>query len=160
MSVVKTRKSRSDPMTTIPDKSLASILDLLDKANVGVAERFPGDSSARQPVHVVYGGAHLFTADAARKLGGVALRTLQEHAPDAASLASALGLDPAIARRIYPRVVEKLTREPVEDFRIDFEDGFGSRPDREEDEHARRAAGEVADGMRGGTLPPSIGIRI
>ncbi len=46
--------------TTIPDKSLAAILDLLDKANVGVAERFPGDSSARQPVHVVYGGAHLF----------------------------------------------------------------------------------------------------
>jgi citrate lyase beta subunit len=147
-------------MTTIPDKSLASILDLLDKANVGVAEQFPGDSSARQPVHVVYGGAHLFTADAAPKLGGVALRTLQEHAPDAASLASALGLDPAIATRIYPRVVEKLTREPVEDFRIDFEDGFGNRPDREEDEHAQRAATEVAAGMKDGTLPPSIGIRI
>ena len=146
--------------TTIPDKSLASIVDVLDKANVGVAERFPGDSSARQPVHVVYGGAHLFTADAARKLGGVALRSLQEHAPDAASLASALGLDPAMAARIYPRVVEKLTREPVEDFRIDFEDGFGNRPDHEEDEHARRAAAEVAAGMQDGTLPPSIGIRI
>ena len=146
--------------TTIPDKSLASILDLLDKANVGVAERFPGDSSARQPVHVVYGGAHLFTADAAQKLGSVALRTLQEHAPDAASLASALDLDPAIAARIYPRVVEKLTREPVEDFRIDFEDGFGNRPDREEDEHAQRAATAVAAAMKDGTLPPSIGIRI
>jgi citrate lyase beta subunit len=147
-------------MTTIPDKSLAAILDLLDKANVRVAEHFPGDSPARQPVHVVYGGAHLFKADAAQKLGAVALRTLQEHAPDAASLASALGLDPALAQRIYPRIVEKLTREPVEDFRIDFEDGFGSRPDREEDEHAQRAAGEVADGMRDGALPPSIGIRI
>jgi citrate lyase beta subunit len=146
--------------TTIPDKSLTAILDLLDKANVRVAERFPGDSQARQPVHVVYGGAHLFKADAAQKLGAVALRTLQEHAPDAASLATALGLDPALAQRIYPRVVEKLTREPVEDFRIDFEDGFGSRPDLEEDEHARRAAGEVAAGMRDGTLPPSIGIRI
>jgi citrate lyase beta subunit len=148
------------PDTTIPDKSLASIVDVLDKANVGVAERFPGDSSARQPVHVVYGGAHLFTADAARKLGRLALRTLQEHAPDAASLASALGLDPAIAARIYPRVVEKLTREPVEDFRIDFEDGFGNRPDHEEDEHAQRAAAEVAAGIKDATLPPSIGIRI
>jgi len=146
--------------TTIPDTSLASIVDVLDKANVGVAERFPGGSSARQPVHVVYGGAHLFAADAALKLGRVALRTLQEHAPDAASLGSALGLDPAIAERIYPRVVEKLTREPVEDFRIDFEDGFGTRPDHEEDEHARRAAAEVATGMKDGTLPPSIGIRI
>ena len=146
--------------TTIPDKSLAAILDLLDKANVGVAERFPGDSSARQPVHVVYGGAHLFKADAAQKLGSVALRTLQEHAPDAASFGAALGLDAAVAARIYPRVVEKLTREPVEDLRIDFEDGFGNRPDREEDEHAQRAATEVAAGMKDGTLPPSIGIRI
>jgi citrate lyase beta subunit len=146
--------------TTIPDKSLTAILDLLDKANVRVAKQFPGDSQARQPVHVVYGGAHLFKADAAQKLGAVALRTLHEHAPDAASLASALDLDPTLAERIYPRVVEKLTREPVEDFRIDFEDGFGIRPDREEDEHARRAAGEVADAMLGGTLPPSIGIRI
>jgi citrate lyase beta subunit len=146
--------------TTIPEKSLAAIIDLLDKANVGVAEHFPGDSPVRQPVHVVYGGAHLFKADAAAKLGAVALRTLQDHAPDAATLASALGLDPALAHRIYPRVVEKLTREPVEDFRIDFEDGFGNRPDLEEDEHAQRTAAEVAVGMKDGTLPPSIGIRI
>jgi len=147
-------------MTTIPDKSLVAILDALDKGNVRVAEQFPGDSSARQPVHVVYGGAHLFTADAAQKLGTVALRALHEHAPDASALAAALGLDPAIATRIYPRLVEKLTREPVEDFRIDFEDGFGNRPDAEEDEHAQRAATEVAAGLANATLPPSIGIRI
>ncbi len=146
--------------TTIPDKSLAAILDLLDRANVRVAEQFPGDSSARQPVHVVYGGAHLFTADTPRKLGAAALRALQEHAPDAAALASAFGLDPALAHRIRPRVVEKLTREPIEDFRIDFEDGFGIRPDQEEDDQARRAAAEVATAMRDGMLPPSIGIRI
>ncbi len=145
---------------TIPEKSLLAILDVLDTGNLSVAERFPGDSPARQPVHVVYGGAHLFKADAAQKLGAVALRTLQEHAPDAAALAAALGLDPALAARIYPRVVDKLTREPVEDFRIDFEDGFGNRPDREEDEHAGLAAGEVAAGLAAGTLPPSIGIRI
>jgi citrate lyase beta subunit len=146
--------------STIPDKSLLVILDALDKGNVRVAEQFPGDSSARQPVHVVYGGAHLFKADAAQKLGAVALRTLREHAPDASALAAALGLDPALAARIYPRVVEKLTREPVEDFRIDFEDGFGNRPDREEDEYAALAAREVAAGFKAGTLPPSIGIRI
>jgi citrate lyase beta subunit len=146
--------------TTIPENALAVFVDALDDANVRVAHRFPGDSAARQPVHVVYGGAHLFTAGTAQKLGAVARRTLQDHAPDAASLASALGLDPALAHRIYPRVVDKLTREPVEDFRIDFEDGFGHRPDREEDEHAQRAASELAAGLRDGTLPPSIGIRI
>ncbi len=146
--------------TSIPDNALGSILDPLDKANTRTMRQFPGDSPARQPVHVVYGGAHLFKADAAAKLGGLALRALREHAPDAATLASVLELHSALAERIYDRVVEKLTREPVEDFRIDFEDGFGNRPDREEDEFAQTTAGEVAAGLAAGSLPPSIGIRI
>src|SRR5262245_1637301 len=146
--------------TTIPDTALTSILDALDRANARVATEFPGDSPARQPVHTVYGGAHLFKADAAPKLGAVALKTLQDHAPDAASFASALGLDPMFADRIYQRVLDKLAREPVEDFRIDFEDGFGSRPDAEEDRFALAAADEVAKGLAERTLPASIGIRI
>jgi citrate lyase beta subunit len=146
--------------TTIPENAMHVLVDALDKANARVAERFPGESPHRQPVHVVYGGAHLFTADAAQKLGAVALKALQEHAPDAASLARVFALDRALADRIHPRVVEKLTREPVEDFRIDFEDGFGNRPDHEEDGFALSAANEVALGLGGGTLPPSLGIRI
>jgi citrate lyase beta subunit len=146
--------------TTIPENALSSFLDALDKGNVRVAAQFPGDSPQRQPVHTVYGGAHLFKADLAQKLGAVALRTLQEHAPDATTLAAAIGLDPALADRVYRRVADKLTREAVEDFRIDFEDGFGHRPDHEEDGHAQIAANEVAAGLREGVLPPSIGIRI
>jgi citrate lyase beta subunit len=146
--------------TSIPDGALTAIVDALDKANVRASRQFPGDSAKRQPVHVVYGGAHLFKADAARKLGALALRALQEHAPDPGTLAAALGLDAAVANRIYTRVVDKLTREPVEDFRIDFEDGFGNRPDHEEDGFAQLAANEVASGLRDGALPPSIGIRI
>ena len=102
---------------------------VVSTANARVAAQFPGDSPARQPIHTVYGGAHLFKADAAPKLGAIALRALQEHAPDAATFAEALGLPPELADRIYLRVIDKLTREPVEDFRIDFEDGFGNRPD-------------------------------
>jgi citrate lyase beta subunit len=146
--------------TTIPENALTAFLDALDKGNVRVAERFPGDSPHRQPVHTVYGGAHLFKADAAPKLGAVALKALNEHAPDPATLASAIGLEATVADLIYRRVVEKLTREPVEDFRIDFEDGFGNRPDHEEDGYAQIAANEVAAAMRDRTLPPSIGIRI
>jgi len=56
--------------------------------------------------------------------------------------------------------VQKLRREPVEDFRVDFEDGFGNRPDAEEDATAVQAAQEVAKGMKQGTLSPFIGIRI
>jgi citrate lyase beta subunit len=57
-------------------------------------------------------------------------------------------------------VAEKLAREAVEDFRIDFEDGYGNRPDAEEDGHAEKAAEEVAKGLAERTLPPFIGIRI
>ena len=148
------------PETSLPDNALTAILDSIDKANARISEQFPGDSPARQPVHTVYGGAHLFKADAAQKLGSHALRSLQEHAPDAATLAAALGIDPALADRIYLRVIDKLTQEPVEDFRIDFEDGFGNRPDHEEDGFAQLVANEVAAGLSNGSLPPSICIRI
>ncbi len=45
---------------------------------------------------------------------------------------------------IYNRVIEKLKHEPVEDFRIDFEDGYGIRSDEEEDNHALSASDELA----------------
>src|SRR5262249_23092091 len=146
--------------TTIPPNALHSFLDPLDKANVRTAAHFPGDSPARQPVHTVYGGAHLFKADAAQKLGAVALKSLEEHAPDATTLAGALALDLSLADRIYLRVIDKLAQEPIEDFRIDFEDGFGNRPDDEEDRFAHSAADEVAAGFSAHTLPTAIGIRI
>src|SRR5881398_768371 len=85
---------------------------------------------------------------------------MAEHAPDAAALAAALDLPIEAAQRVHAQVREKLTREPVEDFRLDFEDGYGNRPDAEEDGHAESAAVEVANGARQGTLPPFIGIRI
>jgi citrate lyase beta subunit len=125
-------------------------------------QRYPGESSRRQAVHTVYGGGHLFKADSARRLGEVALKSLDEYAPKAETLAKALELktDKALADKIYRRVVEKLKREPVEDFRLDFEDGYGNRPDEEEDGHAHSSAIEVARGMREQSLPPFIGIRI
>ncbi len=115
---------------------------------------------ARQPVHTVYGGAQLFSPETTQKLGAIALKALREHAPDPASLAQALGMDRALADRVYPRVVAKLEQEPVEDYRIDFEDGFGTRPDGEEDDVARKAAAHVVSGMKQGSLPDGIGIRI
>jgi citrate lyase beta subunit len=118
-----------------------------------------GLTHRRQPIHTVYGGAHLFRADTARRLGERALGALQEYAGDAATLGAALGIGKTAAA-IYPRVVEKLRREAVEDFRLDFEDGYGNRSDVEEDRHATSAARELAIGMRRETLPPFIGIRI
>lgn len=124
------------------------------------AKRFSGESGRRQPVHTVYGGAHLFKADTAVRLGQLAIRSFEQFAPDAETFGSALDLRDDLRETIFERVREKLTREAVEDFRIDFEDGYGTRPDDEEDGHAVSAAEEVARGMQDGTLPPFIGIRI
>ena len=65
-----------------------------------------------------------------------------------------------LAYTVYERILQKLEREALEDFRIDFEDGFGNRPDDEEDAVAIQAALEVAKGMELKSLPPFIGIRI
>lgn len=145
---------------------LAPILTGLRAANTAVARACPGESEERQPVHTVYGGAHLFRADSAPKLGALGLAALDEYAPDAPAFARALGLEHegppggSFAATVRSRVVDKLRREPVEDFRIDFEDGYGNRQDAEEDAHAQSAAREVAAGLVAGTLPPFIGIRI
>ncbi|CAN5186619.1 aldolase/citrate lyase family protein [soil metagenome] len=124
------------------------------------AQRYPGESGRRQPVHTVYGGAHIFKSDTAVRLGTLASKAFEAYAPDAVAFASILGLPADLADTVYARVREKIGREAVEDFRIDFEDGYGTRPDAEEDGHAIAAAREVANGLAAGTLPPFIGIRI
>jgi citrate lyase beta subunit len=134
--------------------------DSLTHANLEFSRLYPGDNGSRQPVHTVYGGAHLFQADLCRKMGAIAERTLAEFAPDAATLALAIGIPNHLADTVYARVLEKLKREPVEDFRIDFEDGYGNRPDAEEDATADSAAEEVLKGLEAGTLPPFLGIRV
>lgn len=178
--------------TSLTPAALAPTLTRLKTANDAFGVGFPGEPESRQPVHTLYGGAHLFKADAARKLGDLSLSSLREYAPDFCAFARAIGLKgsetlpesaseaavlqaevsrdlarawkfnppAALAHAVYTRVVEKLTREAVEDFRIDFEDGYGYRPDPEEDACAEQAARELADGMKRGTLPPFIGIRI
>src|SRR5947209_5894570 len=185
-------QARRKMRTTLNEDSTRETTARLGEANREFAARYPGESLRRQPVHTVYGGAHLFKSDTTPRLGALALRALEAYAPNFASFARALALpgsdelpdsvaddstvraaieqDEAAFRRehkgvwlahnVYTRVVEKLRREAVEDFRIDFEDGYGNRPDTEEDGHAESAAREVARGMKEGTLPPFVGIRI
>jgi citrate lyase beta subunit len=147
---------------TLSNAELNELLGRLKAPNRLVAEHYPIGGDRRQPVHTVYGGAHLFASDSAGKLGAIALRTLEEYGGDPVEFADAIGLGvgPELARAIHERVVAKLRREPVEDFRIDFEDGYGNRPDQEEDGHAAQAAQEAARGMAARTLPPFCGIRI
>ncbi|MCB1043540.1 MAG: phosphoenolpyruvate kinase [Acidobacteria bacterium] len=122
----------------------------------------PGPSDRRQPVHTVYGGAHLFSERTIRRLGEMARQAFTSYAPDAITLCRALGLDYSQeqAQRLHDKVGQKLASEAVEDFRIDFEDGFGNRPDEEEDATAIKAAQALAHAMQSNDLSPFIGIRI
>jgi citrate lyase beta subunit len=97
----------------------------------------------------VYGGANLFTPGICAKLGKLALRSLDQSGPFP-------GVDPAIMERVRA----KLSAEPIEDYRIDFEDGYGNRSDAEEDQHAEASAKAMAEAMRDSLLPPFVGIRI
>jgi citrate lyase beta subunit len=115
-------------------------LDALLAPLAGVPQALP---FARQPVHTVYGGAQLFKRTTMSRVGELALAAL-----DAGHL--------ELSDSLRKRVREKLGREPVEDYRIDFEDGFGSRTDAEEDEAAVTAARET----REASLPPFFGIRV
>ncbi len=115
----------------------------------------------RQPVHVVYGGAQLFKAETPVRLGVNALELIRNHTPDASSFAECLGFPPGeFSSSVFERTVAKLEREPVEDFRIDFEDGYGYRSEAEEDGHAASTAQLVARGVGKPGFPPFIGIRI
>ncbi|MEQ1506811.1 MAG: phosphoenolpyruvate kinase, partial [Myxococcota bacterium] len=177
--------------TSLDPARVDPVLDALATANQAFARHWPGEPAARQPVHTVYGGAHLFSAGTPRRLGELALAHLRRYAPDPFAFARALGLpgaaelptgaaarahlaaldtDPGahrvahpaewLAHTVYRRTMAKLEREPVEDFRIDFEDGYGNRPDREEDQTAITAADEVARALADGGLPFGIGIRV
>ena len=145
---------------SLTDLDLKPALDRLARVNRAVLERYPGERPGRQAVHTVYGGAQLFKADTARKLGQLALKVLDEHGPDATTFGAALGLPGRLVQPVYERVREKLGREPVEDFRIDYEDGYGNRPDAEEDGHAESGARELARGIKEGTASSFGGIRI
>jgi citrate lyase beta subunit len=147
---------------SIPASQKDQLFSDLAKANQEFQEIYPGDNTDRQPVHTLYGGANLFKYDAAESLGSRALEQFKFYAPDHQVFGQVFGLDTAsgFSKKIYDKVIAKLQREAIEDFRIDFEDGYGNRSNEEEDETARTAALEVARGMKENVLPPFIGIRI
>jgi citrate lyase beta subunit len=161
MTTSDTQARRVASAPSLNQAQLADATADLRDANLEFVRRHPGDPPGRQPVHTVYGGAQLFGADAAAKIGGVARKAMEEYAPTPAMLGEALGLaDHPSLDAIHARVREKLAREAVEDFRIDFEDGYGNRPDAVEDHHAVVVGEELARGMKEGSLPPFIGIRV
>jgi citrate lyase beta subunit len=146
--------------TSLPDAVREDIDASLAATDAELARRYPGDAGTRQPVHTVYVPADALAADTVRAWGDRALAALDEHAPDAGALARVLGLSEELAGPVHDRVRAKLTAEPIEDLRIDFEDGYGPRPGPEEDAAAAAAARLIARATADGAAPPYVGIRM
>ena len=147
---------------TISQSKKEKLFGSLSEANTAFQKIYPGDRSERQPVHTLYGGANLFKYDSAKTLGERALEVFETYAPDYKTFGEIFGFDntAGFSQKIYNKVIAKLKTEAIEDFRIDFEDGYGNRSNEEEDETAVTAAKEVAKGMKAKSLSPFIGIRI
>jgi citrate lyase beta subunit len=134
-------------------QELGEELDVrLREADAALARQFPGDHGDRQPVHTVYVAADRFHAGLVPEWGGEAQQALDTNADLFDEL---VGADDVIGR-----VRQKLDDEPIEDLRIDFEDGYGLRPDDTEDGDAATAGAALARSRSEGIAPPFTGIRI
>jgi citrate lyase beta subunit len=140
--------------------SAAAELDaMLAGADQALAERYPGERAGRQPVHTAYVAADRFEPGLAARWGQAALAALAECAPGAAEFGAAMDLPAGLAAEVLPLVRAKLAAEPVEDLRLDFEDGYGDRGDAAEDADAREAAARLAAALDAGAAPPFVGVR-
>jgi citrate lyase beta subunit len=146
------------------DALLAEADRALADADRALAQDYPGPRPGRQPVHTVYVPADRFGPGLAAQWGRQALKSLERWVPGPWEFGEAMDLPPRLAANVRSRVLAKLIAEPVEDLRLDFEDGYGDRGDDAEDADARSAgaclADEVATGaVLPGTVPPFCGLR-
>jgi citrate lyase beta subunit len=125
---------------------LDALLEPDDRAR---RERYPGPTDGRQPVHTVYVPADGFRATTATEWGTAALGLLDANGP-------LVGVDPDIEVLVR----SKLATEPIEDLRIDLEDGYGSPPGDVEDADVRAAANALARAVGEGLAPAFVGIRM
>ncbi|MDH2413070.1 aldolase [Nocardioides sp. CER19] len=141
----------ADP-TTVADKLAVELDARLAGADAALERGYPGERPGRQPVHTVYVPADRYDAGLVAAYGSAALRALDEHAEGFARLVR--------DDDIVVRVRAKLAAEPVEDLRIDFEDGYVGRTDADEDVDLVRAATALAASRRDGAAAPFGGIRV
>ncbi|HBH57676.1 MAG TPA: aldolase, partial [Arthrobacter bacterium] len=145
-------------MASFTPADLARIEEQLSATDQLLDQGYPGDDGSRQPIHTVYVPADRFTPQLTAEWGAQALATAEAHG-GLARLGSLLGQDSDLASAVAERVAAKLASEPIEDLRLDFEDGYGDRGDEAEDADAVAAANAVAAAVAAGTAPPFIGIR-
>jgi citrate lyase beta subunit len=155
---------RAQATAGLPDaiaRAVTEVDELLAASDHVLQTRYPGDRTGRQPVHTAYMPADLFRPDVAPQWGRQAMEALTNYAPSPADFGAAMGLPDDIAAIVQQQVMAKLSREPVEDFRLDFEDGYkpSGEADAAEDADAVTAARHLAAAVTAGCAPPFTGIR-
>jgi citrate lyase beta subunit len=141
------------------DRITIEINQMLAVADAELESGYGGGAWSRQPVHTAYVPAHKFGPETVRQWGNQARAALEEFAPGPEELAAATGLAPAVSAEVHPLVLTKLATQPIEDLRIDFEDGYGVRGEETEDAHARAAARSLSELLREDWAPPFVGLR-
>ncbi len=157
----------TEPPSGVPrlgEDDLAALDAIVAPADARMTRIYPGDSGGRQPVHTVYVPADRITPDVAPSWGKRARELLDRHAADAGAFTRALQLsgdeaDALSADGGWQRLLAKLDTEPIEDLRIDLEDGYGVRDDETEDRDAVAAARALVEAGEAGVAPPFSGIR-
>ena len=111
---------------------LVALADQRLRSDDAARERdYPGDRGLWQPVHTVYVPADKLRRTTVGDYRDHALGLLAEHD---GLFREITGADD----RVVALVRDKLRRQPIEDLRADFEDGYGVRPDADEDKDVRK----------------------
>lgn len=137
--------------TRLSDPARARIDAVLSAVDVELDRAYPGDRAEKQPAHTVYVSAADVDADTPGTWGDRASAIADEAAAVVADLDRT-----GIASLVQAR----LRSQPIEDLRIDLEDGYGWRPDVVEDRDARAAGRTIATwSARPEQAPNAFGVR-
>nr|WP_330166665.1 aldolase/citrate lyase family protein [Brevibacterium sp. CCUG 69071] len=162
---------------TVEQRTLAEIDSLLSETDALLRTSYPGERDARQPVHTVYVPGHDTSPtlprdwgrqalDAVESNGGmvqlaerVIIAARKEAGAVSGSIVPSLHQIAREAEMLAEAVTEKLRSEPIEDLRLDFEDGFGRQSDESEDRWVKQAARDAIAGLSEPAAPAFFGIR-
>lgn len=148
----------------LDEDDLAALDAIVAPADERMARLYPGADGHRQPVHTVYVPADQVTADLTTRWGKAARAAIDQFAATPRAFAAALGLSDQHVHTLasdgtWDRLLAKLEHEPIEDLRIDLEDGYRGGDDTTEDADALAAACALVAAHADGIAPPYCGIR-
>ncbi|OAK51326.1 DUF6986 family protein [Rhodococcoides kyotonense] len=136
--------------TRLDGAALGRIESILRPVDEQLARDYPGDRIGGQPIHTVYVPASVADVGIPQQWGSQAARLVDAHADVVESLDAA---------GVLTTVRDVLHTSPIQDLRLDFEDGYGWRSDEDEDRDARHA-GQVLSALAADPTGPSwVGIR-